>query len=399
MTDFFSFFLNHPIFEGFVLWIKLLWFLWLPLLLGYVFWCLWVAQIRTIFLKNLRWILLEIKLPREIHKSPRAMEVVFNALRQTRDGNLLEKYWQGFLRTWFSLEIAGINGEIHFFIYTQKFFRNLVEAQFYAQYPDIEIVEVKDYTHAANFEDLNEWGMWGIEYGLTKEDAYPIKTYIDYGLHELSTKEEQKTDPITSFLEFLGSLKEGEQIWFQVLIRGTKSKWKEQGAELVEKLMKRDKKEKGVKDGERFDVGALMLSPGERTVVEAVERSISKDGFDVGIRGIYIAKSDAFNFVNIASLLGSLKQYNTLNLNGFKPARTTAIDYFFKKTRSARLKKLMLDAYRKRSYFYSPHARRPFVLNAEELATIYHFPGRVAETPTFERIESKKGEPPPTLPV
>jgi hypothetical protein len=46
-----------------------------------------------------------------------------------------------------------------------------------------------------------------------------------------------------------------------------------------------------------------------------------------------------------------------------------------------------------------PYQRTPFVLNTEELATIYHFPGRVAETPTFGRIEAKKGEPPSNLPI
>jgi hypothetical protein len=39
------------------------------------------------------------------------------------------------------------------------------------------------------------------------------------------------------------------------------------------------------------------------------------------------------------------------------------------------------------------------VLNTEELATIYHFPGMVAAAPTIERIEAKKVEPPPNLPM
>ena len=62
-------------------------------------------------------------------------------------------------------------------------------------------------------------------------------------------------------------------------------------------------------------------------------------------------------------------------------------------------KKKIFDAYVRRSYFYAPYKAKPFVLNSEELATIYHFPGGVAETPTFTRIESRKGEPPANLPV
>ncbi len=368
-------------------------FLWLPVILFLVFWKLWLYYIRSRFVSKIDWTILEIKLPREIMKGPRAMEVALNVFHQTKDGNLIEKYWQGWLRPWFSLEIASIGGEIHFFVYTQRFFRNLVEAQIYAQYPDVEITEVDDYSKAAFIDGFGkEWGCWGTEFGLTEEDAYPIRTYIDYGLHETMTKEEQKTDPITSFIEFCGSIKEGEQVWFQILIRATKKDWKEEGKKLIEKLLERGKK---LMEGEQ----PKKLSPGETEVIKAIERDVSKYGFDTGIRGIYLARNEKFNPTNIASLVGTMKQYNAVNLNGFKLVNPTSVDYFFKKKREAGKKTKILDAFRQRSYFYMPYDRKAFVLNTEELATIFHFPGRVAETPTFGRIEAKKGEAPTDLPI
>jgi hypothetical protein len=39
------------------------------------------------------------------------------------------------------------------------------------------------------------------------------------------------------------------------------------------------------------------------------------------------------------------------------------------------------------------------ILNTEELATIFHFPGQVAGTPTLERVPSKKAEAPSNLPI
>ena len=39
------------------------------------------------------------------------------------------------------------------------------------------------------------------------------------------------------------------------------------------------------------------------------------------------------------------------------------------------------------------------VLNTEELATLWHFPGQILKVPTFERIESKEASPPTNLPT
>ena len=118
----------------------------------------------------------------------------------------------------------------------------------------------------------------------------------------------------------------------------------------------------------------------------------------MGIRAFYIATKDSFHIMSIFQLISILKEYSASDLNGFKPIRSTSVD-FFKKLREPRKKALMLDAYRRRSYFYMPYTRPSFVLNSEELATIYHFPGRVSETPTFDRIEAKKREPPTNLPL
>jgi hypothetical protein len=145
-----------------------------------------------------------------------------------------------------------------------------------------------------------------------------------------------------------------------------------------------------------------QLSKGEAAVVQAVENNIAKLGFETGLRIMYVAKKEVFNKVNIAALMGVLNQYNTLNLNGFKPGKSIAakpLGFIRKAERELKNKLTMLGAYRKRSYFHMPYKGKSFVFNSEELATIYHFPGRVAETPTFSRIESKKGEPPSNLPV
>ena len=69
------------------------------------------------------------------------------------------------------------------------------------------------------------------------------------------------------------------------------------------------------------------------------------------------------------------------------------------KKRRYKEKQYMLDAYKRRMYFYKPYKKHAFVLNTEELATIYHFPGGVSGTPTFTRIDSRKAEAPANLPT
>ena len=46
---------------------------------------------------------------------------------------------------------------------------------------------------------------------------------------------------------------------------------------------------------------------------------------------------------------------------------------------------------------YAHH--KTFVLNTEELATLWHFPGQILKVPTLTRIESKEASPPPNLPI
>jgi hypothetical protein len=378
------------------------WFVWVPLVLFFMFWEIWILYIRILHVSGLAWVLLEVRVPRTQMKSPRAMEMVFNALHRTKEGNPFEKYWQGFVKQWFSFEIASAGGDVRFFVRTPAGLRRLVEAQIYAQYPDTEIIEVDDYTKALPLDMPNtEYNLWGAEFGATKEDAYPIRTYVDFNLEDMK-EEMEKSDPMSSLLEFMGSIHRGEYVWAQFNIRAADDKWVKEGAKLRDKMLGRDKP---AVDG--IMPKAMALSTGERDLMAALERNMEKLGFDSGIRMMYIARRDVFSPVNIASITGVLKQYNTKNLNGFKPVKTVSVDWPFdmitpyKMRKEFENQKKMLRAYRERGYFYPPFSkdRKSMVLTSEELATIYHYPGMTVSTPTFARTDTKKGAPPTNLPI
>jgi hypothetical protein len=389
---------------------------WLPIVIGIALWNAWVKYRRWQFWSKKETVLLELRLPKNIDKSPLAMEVALGAFFQTGgEGTWYDKWWKGQTRPWFSLEIASFGGRISFYIWTEKKFRNLIETQVYAQFPGIEIHEMPDYTLPVVFEPEKS-DLWACEFALTGPDPLPIKTYKDYGLDQTLIKEEQKIDPLTSLLEFMGSITDGHEIWMQIIVRAHKKEqrkpgtwfektdaWKDEAKKQVDDLLKKAKGEEG-KPG-------TPLTKGDQDKIAAIERSISKMPFDTGIRIIYIADKEKFNGSFIGGLAGGMKAFSSQDLNGLKPVGWFTIfqgypweNYFGYGKRKNWMKKTVIEEYKMRSFFFSHYQGRkimskPFVLNSEELATIYHFPGLVATTPTLERVPSRKVEAPPNLPI
>jgi hypothetical protein len=402
------------------------------LVVAKVAWNLWLTYLQTQFLRGIKWVLLEIKPPKEVFKSPAAMELVLNSLYQTGGtGNWYDKYWKGNLRNYFSLEIVSTEGKIHFYVRTPEKFRKIIESQIYAQYPQAEVTESKDYTaDIPAFTKDGPISLWGCNFELTnKEEVIPIKTYVEYGLDRAvgSLEEEQRIDPITPTLEFMGSIGVGEHMWVQILVRAATGRFvvKKDGVEeagkawtdRVKQVIKDMNAALVEKDKEGKVINNRRATKGETAVIEAIERNANKLGFDTGIRAVYVTKKENFDANRISGVTGIFRQYNTVDYNGFKPSGTTSFDFPWQDlggTRIIKKKGKILKAYKGRGFFYggfdfdkiskyfthpNESGGKPFILSTEELATLFHLPGRVAETPTFTRIESKKGEPPANLPI
>jgi hypothetical protein len=148
--------------------------------------------------------------------------------------------------------------------------------------------------------------------------------------------------------------------------------------------------------------GYKNLSPADQLKVDHIERSIQKPGFDTGIRVIYLAKKEN-DGKRMGAIKTAFKQFGAPYLNSFK-ADGAGFKYPWDDWNDMRknenLKKLFKQ-YIKRSFFYEGlmSKKKIFTLNTEELATIFHFPGRVSTTPSFKRIDSRKSQPPSNLPI
>lgn len=392
------------------------WWLYLPPLLFFAWLLSFETYNRLKYLASLEWVLLEIKVPRELNKSHKGMEQIFAALYGIYSGSVKwrEKFFKGKVPDWFSFEIVGTGGEIHFYIRTQTKYRNLVESQIYAQYPDAELAEVEDCFASLPMSLPNdEYDLWGGEEILSKEDAYPIRTYPEFEEKASGPEAAKRIDPVASLLETISSLKYKEYISVQLLIRPVGDDWIKNGQAIVDKLMGKKAKvredwlTKAIFGVDTFLSGGSsvkkeenkereQLSPGKQDVLKAIEGSFTKLGFESGIRLVYIYPKGNFRITHLVAMNGAFKQFASPALNSFKlNGKTTppTKGLFYKQKAYARKTKI----YKKlRGGLF---VEKPFVMTTEELATVYHFPDSSVRSPLIPRVEAKKGEPPAGLPI
>ena len=494
----------------------LLFFVYSLALLLIITWLLrfWKLYVNQKYVNNLKWVMLEIKIPRDIDKNPVAMEIALHSFLQTGGvSKAFDREFLGKMPAYFSLEIASLEGIIHFYVRTEQKYRPLIEANFYSQYPGIEITEAEDYTKLIHFEhNTDESSLWGVRYktGETwnpypgeqnrKDKDYempadfkPLKTYVDYGLDK-DPKEEYKNDPITPIIEFLGSMGKGEYAWYQIMIQDSEGVFsgkkfpktyidpktqkrmnlKEMADEYKKNVRKKLKHAKGstpkdeygedkyipeVKDKEgvvikekekiiiKEDVFETKteqsLTQEEKDEIDAINLKMSKPLVRAFVRiGYFVKKGTKYNASNIPTTLSVFKhfasRYNSFTLNPTDPYSYPWEDTF--KRRKPWRAEEFFNAYVKREGFYplveerktldknedifffpyktnvrstwrmfyevlfhpfsKPEATKDVcTLNLEEVATLWHFPGAVAQTPTLPRIDSTKGVAPTNLPM
>lgn len=397
-------------------------------------WAEWLSLRQDKFLAQQKWVLLAIDVPKDNEQSPKAVEhMMTNLAGAHMPLTKWEEWWEGAFQLAFSLEIVSIDGYIQFLIRTTDYWRDMVEAAVYAQYPEAEITEVEDYVDSVpDIYPNDDYDMWGSELQLVEHEAYPLRTYVDFE-HTLT---QEFKDPMASLLEMFSRLGKGEQAWFQIIVKPTDDSWKNGCMSVVNKLI--GAKDESVKSGflgrifgslgkevalwaaetshslfdtDVFESSAekredqegyskmLYLSPGTRKTVELIERKMSKLGFYCKIRVIYVAKKEAFQKAKrVGTFFSIVKQYAALNANALKPSKpaTTKAAYLFAQKRITMIKNKLMKGYKTRSAWRGMY---PSILNIEELATLYHFPAYTVKAPLLKRTEAKKGEPPAALPL
>lgn len=339
-------------------------------------------------------VLLAIEVPRFNDKGALAAEQMFASLHG------LLKYTPG-IQEHISFEITSSDKGIKFFVYLPSYFHKFVESQIYAQYPSAEIKVIEDYSQI----DASVYQFVGSDICMTREYFFPIKTFRDF-----------EVDPLAAITGAFEKLEDPDgQVWFQMLIRPIPDDWQEAGHEYVSAVREGTLGDKGAlgKFFEAFkqefsyiatgiigyvfrpdqEIGGesslvskpIRLSAGEEIALKAIENKLTKLGFETAVRIITFSADQDKAQKQLSSAVASLKQFSTANLNSFDRSPNLVPNL------------VLLKRYRQR---YFPEAKEStFILNIEELASIFHLPSESVETPNIAWVEAKRGEPPLNLPV
>ncbi len=372
------------------MWFLIVWTWWIvvPIILYYA----WKNFKKAEYVDKTEHEVLSIKIPKNNDKGPIGAEMMFASLHGILQPESVRQKGVT-VQEHISFEIVATSSSIEFFVWTPKQLTNFVEGQIYAQYPTAEITKVKDYSQNIDIDDDKiDDAIAGTELRLLKDDIYPIKTFQNF-----------EVDPLAGITGMLSNLEESsEKIWIQILARPVDDNWREKGIGHI------SVKKSGVKPQTTKDLLkevllmpikiipeliTMAVNPGAETKKEekketpklshaeeaelsAIELKANKLGYKVIIRITYLAKNTEKAVERIQSIVGAFKQFNTTNLNGFASEKIYSGTDF-------------LNSYRARLF-----NEEGYILNIEELASLYHLPNITVETPNIVWTSSKKGEPP-----
>lgn len=371
-------------FIGFLFGLVSQWWFWLPVagVLGYL---TWQNYRKTKAVSEDSSVLLLLEIPRTNDKKELAAEQMFASLHGILRSKK-ELRMEGRLQEHISFEIAAIGKRLKFYVWVPKHLQNFVEGQVYAQYPTVQIYEIKE-DYAAR--DIKQQVTHTTVITLRDNDALPINTFQNF-----------EVDPLAAITATLSKLEdEDEELWIQILARPLDDAWHNKSSSFVSRIKSGGGLFFGGNStflsyvGQMFaalwrppeesapKAGVKELSERDRSRISAIEEKSKKLGYQVKIRIVYLGSDKTTARLRMQAMIGTFKQFNTTNLNGFEVA-------------SSSFNHDKLAEYRAR--FFLDHGS---ILNIEELASVYHLPHTSVETPNIVWATAKTAEPPPNLPA
>ena len=357
------------------------WYVWVPIVAVLAF-LTWRNRRRAEIVNNLESDLLILEIPKTNDKKELAAEQMFASLHgilrdkaELKDNNGIQEH--------LSFEFASVNGQIRFYVWVPRTLRSFVESQIYSQYPTVQIRDAEE-DYVAHEREHSV--VYTTEVSLTDNEVLPIKSFQSF-----------EVDPLAGITGTLAKLETtGEEIWVQILARPVADDWHKTAEHWISNL-RAGKGGISIKSvswlpqmfealwkppegGDKVSI-AKELSDRDKTRISEAEKKATKLGYEVKIRIAYLGESQVNARQQMQAIVGTFKQFNSTNLNGFKASNGS-------------FSKESLIPYRQRAF-----GSTGYILNIEELASVYHLPHTNVETPNIVWASSKTAEPPAKLPI
>ncbi len=289
----------------------------------------------------------------------------------------------------FAFEVVGLGGAIRLYAAVPVDMLEVVKQAVISAYPAARLEQTSDYNifhQTSGFDAVS-----GGEFSLKENYALPIATYQDI-----------KRDTMQSLLSSLSTLDKEDGAVVQILIRPTHDVWRKNAADLADKkrkgkdssksgyevvgntlkqmavaLVKAPEEDKKEADKEK-DISGL-----ERSLIDAIEEKTRHPGFEVIIRLVVSSPTPERSKALLNNVIASFSLYNAPGKNSLKFEKAVNVEE-------------LTAAFLLRAF---PKKQREFILNAVELATIFHFPDQ-ANIPTSQltRQDSKQVDGPRNMP-
>lgn len=283
----------------------------------------------------------------------------------------------------FSFEIVVDKKLIKFYVSVPVHLREFLEQQLSAAYPDAYTQEVEDYNI---FQP--DGVILASHLVFRRQNAFPIKTY-----------RELDKDPLNAITNVLSKIPEGDGAAFQFLVRSSYAKWRKKGVKIATNMMQGMKLEEAIKGKKKgkSNMAELTgfggnkpqepekdyrLSPLEDQIVKGLQTKASKAGMDVCIRLITSSKSAQNAQTLLQNMLNAFAQYNIYEYGNS-----------FVKVVPGRKKRIIRD------FIYRGfNESNTIVLNAEEMASLWHLPLPWTETPNIKWLGARRLPAPSNVP-
>lgn len=276
----------------------------------------------------------------------------------------------------FAFEIVSEKKLIKFYVTVPFELRNFFEQEISAAYPDAYLEEVEDY----NIFQPNAV-IVGSHLVFMRLSAFAIKTY-----------RELEKDPLYAITNVLSKVPENEGAAFQFLVRSAPGKWRKKGVKIASNMQQGMKMDEAIK-GKKYKPANWMaimgfggeekqkepekdyrLSPQEEQTVKGLGQKASKAGMEVCIRLVASCTTADASRTLMQNMLNAFSQYNIYQYGNS-----------FVKVVPRRKKKII-----KNFIYRSFDERNTIVLNAEEMASIWHLPTPWTDTPNIKWLGARK---------